>query len=221
MHISIVDDEKILVERIMKKLIHHGYAVSGYFGYEDFMKHSTHQSQLYIIDISLRDGTGFDIVEHLRIRLKSKAPILIVSGYSDSDKIIYGLNLGADDFLVKPIIPEVLIARIQAVLRRPVQYLESQTVRYQGIVFDRISKKTLLDKEVVSLNTKERLILETFLIHKGKMISRERLVSEVWGSDRLIDISDSTINATLSNLKKKLKGKFLPKTLYNVGYVLE
>jgi DNA-binding response OmpR family regulator len=221
MHISIIDDETILVERIMKKLSHQGYAVSGFFGHKDYMDHGSHDSQLYIIDISLRDGSGFDIIKYLRTSKKSKAPIIIVSGYSDSEKIIYGLDLGADDFLVKPIVPEVLIARIQAVLRRPTNYLESKVLRFKDIVFDTHSKITTVNKIVIRLTKKESLILETFLTSIGRVVSRERLISEAWGGDSLFDITDNTINVTLSTLRKKLPGQFVPRTVYNFGYILE
>jgi len=89
MHISIIDDEKILGSKIKKKLEHEGYIVSAFTGYQDFMSHGDGLSDLYLIDISLGDGSGFDIIQWLRNSTLCKAPILIMSGYGDSDNIIY------------------------------------------------------------------------------------------------------------------------------------
>ena len=89
MHISIIDDEKLLVNRVLKKLKSHGYAASAFYGYEDFMLNGDAHSQLYIIDLSLGDGSGFDIIRWLRENNGSQVPIIIVSGYNDSQNIIY------------------------------------------------------------------------------------------------------------------------------------
>jgi len=128
MHISIIDDEKLLTHKISKKLEGSGYATSSFYGYEDFMRHGDIRSQLYIVDISLRDGSGFDIIKWLR-NGKSRAPIIIISGYGDTSRITYGLDLGADDYLVKPVQPDELVARIRAILRRP-NTLSSERISY-------------------------------------------------------------------------------------------
>lgn len=93
-------------------------------------------SQLYIVDISLRDGSGFDIVKRLRKDGKSKVPIIIISGYGDSQNIIYGLDLGADDYLRKPFVPDELIARVRAVLRRPETISKQPVLKYMDITLD-------------------------------------------------------------------------------------
>jgi DNA-binding response OmpR family regulator len=89
MHISIIDDEKILADKILKKLQNNGYAASAFYGYQDFMHHGDATSGLYIIDISLSDGTGFDIIRWLRKNKESRAPIIVISGYGDSQNIVY------------------------------------------------------------------------------------------------------------------------------------
>lgn len=89
MHISIIDDEKILANKILKKLQNNGYAASAFHGYEDFMHHGDASSGLYIIDISLSDGTGFDIIRWLRKNKESRVPIIVISGYADTQNIVY------------------------------------------------------------------------------------------------------------------------------------
>ena len=135
MHISVIDDEKILANKVLKKLQGSGYAASAFYGYEDFMRHGDADSQLYIIDISLGDGTGFDIVRWLRQNKQSTVPIIMISGYGDSQNIIYGLDLGADDYLTKPLVPDELIARVKAILRRPSIINAGEIIRYKNISF--------------------------------------------------------------------------------------
>lgn len=184
------------------------------------MKNWDATSQLYIVDISLWDGSGFDIIRWLR-KWRSKAPIIIVSGYGDSENTIYWLNLGADDFLIKPLIPEVLIARVKAILRRPVNYIDKTLVTYKDITFDTSTKETFTSGVRTPLTHKEALILETFITNQGKIVTRDRLITEVWGGHRLLEVSDNNINVMLSNVRRKLEGKFDPKAIYNFGYILE
>jgi DNA-binding response OmpR family regulator len=100
------------------------------------------KSHLYIIDVSLGDGSGFDIITWLRESAQSKSPILIISGYGNSEKVVYGLNIGADDYMVKPLIPEELMARIKALLRRPIVLSSNAVLNYKDISYDSSRKET-------------------------------------------------------------------------------
>lgn len=221
MHISIIDDEKILANKILKKLQNSGYAASAFHGYEDFMQHGDASSELYIIDLSLWDGTGFDIIRWLRKNKDSCVPIIIISGYGDSQNIIYWLELGADDYLTKPLVPDELIARVKAILRRPHGLMNEGIMRYRNISFNTATKETRVWNDIIYLTKNESLIVETFLSNQKKILTRERLISNVWWGHHLSDVSDNTINVTLSNIRKKLGGDFVPKTIYNQGYILE
>ncbi len=106
------------------------------------MAHGSVSSQLYIVDISLGDGSGFDIIASLRSEEGCRAPILIISGYGDSDKIVYGLNIGADDYLTKLFVPDELIARIRALLRRPIDITPRIFLRYKDITHDPSNQET-------------------------------------------------------------------------------
>jgi len=221
MHISIIDDEKILANKILKKLQNNGFAASAFHGYEDFMSRGDASSDLYIIDLSLGDGMGFDIIDWLRKNQHSRVPIIIISGYSDSQNVIYGLDIGADDYLTKPFMPDVLIARVRAILRRPYDLNDESIIEYKDITFNTATKETKVHGKLAFLTKNENLIVEAFLSHQNKVITREKLITNVWGGHRLSDISDNTINVTLSNTRRKLAGNFMPKTIYNQGYILE
>lgn len=185
------------------------------------MRYADGKSDLYILDIALQDGSGFEIIEWLRNKKESSAPIIITSGYGDSQNIIYGLNIGADDYITKPFVPEELLARVRALLRRPTQMEPLKNIQYNNLIFHPDTKEVMIETGKVILGKKELLILELFLRNVGIIVSREMLVRTVWGAHELEEVSENTINVTLSKLRKKLDGNFNLRTIYNQGYILE
>lgn len=221
MHISIIDDEKILSEKIAKKVRNYGFSASAFFWYEDFMKHGDAKSQLYIVDISLRDGSGFDIVNWLRDTQKSMAPIIIISGYGDLENKIHGLDSGADDYLIKPFLPEELISRIKAIMRRPRDMIYEKTLNFKDICFDVSKRKMSVGGYQVHLTRTEQLILEVLLKNIGEIVSRETIIAYVWWSHKYEDVSDNNLSVHVRNIKRKLWEKYAIRTEYNYGYILE
>lgn len=202
MHICIIEDEEILNEKIVKKLENNWFLASGYTSYKQFLQYGDTLSDLYIIDISLWDGSGFDIIRYLREQWCS-SPIIILSGYSDSEKIIYGLNIGADDYMTKPFIPEVLIARVQALLRRPKNIVETEVLEYKNIKLIPSSWLVELNNQPIHLSRKEFFILELLMKSPGEYIDREEFISKIWWSNKE-EITNNNINVTLLKLRRKL-----------------
>lgn len=220
MHISIIDDEKLLTKKIVKKLEGNGYVVSGFISYRDFVQNGDHLSDFYIVDISLGDGSGFDIIKSLREQ-KSTAPIMILSGYGDSEKIIYGLNIWADDYLTKPFIPEVLVARIKALLRRPKDIKNIETVSYKDIIITPSSGAVTASWKSIELARKEFFLLELFLRKPNQVIDRSEIIEKVWWVSDALSISDNNINVTLSKLRKKLGEHVMIEPIHGQGYILK
>lgn len=221
MNISIIDDEKVLTNNISKKLQKNGYSVSAFYSYKDFMHNGDEFSHLYIVDLSLGDGSGFDIISWLRKEKWSSAPIIITSGYGDTENKIYGLDLWADDYLAKPFIPEELLARIRALLRRPLTFISDNIVSYKDISVNRETKLVMLRKKEIHLTRKETLLVELFIVNQGKLLDKDKIIKTIWWGNSAIDVKDNTINVTISKVRKKLGGKFKLKTIINKGYILE
>lgn len=223
MHISIIDDEKILTSKISKKLQLNGYWVNEFYSYSDFINNwiQDNISDLYIIDLSLWDWSGFDIIQILRKQKKISTPIIIISWFWDSQNIVFWLDLWADDYLTKPFSPDVLLAKIKAILRRPANIDEIKDLIYNNIILKLASKEVFLNWELVELNKKESLIVELFLSNRWKLIEKEKMIKYIWWAQSTIDVKDNTINVTLSKLRKKLWENFPIQTKINIWYILE
>ncbi|USN58365.1 MAG: response regulator transcription factor [Candidatus Peribacteria bacterium] len=141
MKICIIEDEVLLAERIQQKLERNGYNVSMYTSYSSFMNQHSLDADLYIIDIALGDGSGFDIINWLRETKKSIAPVIITSGYNDTERKVYGLDIGADDYLPKPFSPRELLARIRALTRRNSEATKTAIIEYKDISLNLENKK--------------------------------------------------------------------------------
>ncbi len=221
MYISIIEDEPVLCKRIKKKLEKVWYTANAFSWFRDFMVNGDDTAHLYIVDLFLTDGTGFDIIKWLRDTKKSLVPIIVISGFGDSENIVYALNIGADDYMTKPFVPDELIARIKALLRRPLTFHPDIKLYYGDMIYDVFGRTVRLRGEDIFLTKKESQMLELFISNVGKVVSRERLVSHVWWQNKLEQVTDNTINVSLAWLKKRF-GSALPiVAVYGHGYILE
>jgi len=222
MNISIIDDEKILADKTCKKLEKHWYSVNVFHSCDDFFNKYIWDSDLYIIDLWLWDGSWFDIIKWLRKEQKSISPIIITSAYADCEKKIYGLDVWADDYMTKPFIPEELLARVKAQLRRNNGWMNNTKVlTYKNITFETENLIVKVGTKIIPLTSKEIQLIYFFLTHVWKLIPKNKIIYSVWNSSDFSSVSDNTINVTVSKIRKKLGKRFKLKTKVNEGYILE
>lgn len=221
MHITIIEDEKILSKNISKKLIKNWFSTRVFNWYEEFINEKIKYSDLYIIDISLIDWSGFDIIKHIRNDKKIEAPIIITSGYSDPEKKIYGLGIWADDYLTKPFLAEELIARIRALLRRSYKVNLNSNIKYNNIKYD--TNKNILKQnwKPIEITYRELQFVEYMIFNIGKVIKKDEIIYSVWWEYNEEKISDNNINVVVSKIRKKLGDQFKLKTIKWVWYILE
>lgn len=222
MHIVIIEDDEIFASKISKKLERNLYTTKVFNNANTFYKFKSNlETDLYIVDLNLTDDTWFNVIKHIRNIEKEYTPIIIMSWYSDVENKVYWLDLWADDYIQKPVVPDELLARIRSALRRHNTQINSSIIEYENIVFDLKTKKIFLSWVELRLPKKENQILEFFLQNKGKLITREIIMKKIWGIDDYFYITENTINATISKLRKKLWEKFFLKTRVNEWYILE
>ncbi len=179
-----------------------------------------YQPHLILLDIGLPFFNGFHWCSE--IRKLSNVPIIIISSASDNMNIVMAMNMGADDFIAKPFDGNVLMAKIQAILRRSYDFASSSPVLSHGGAFLNTGTNILTyNDEKIELTKNEYRILLCLLENKGKVVSREKLMERLWESDSFVDENALTVN--INRLRKKLEGAGLEDyigTKFGVGYIV-
>jgi DNA-binding response OmpR family regulator len=183
----------------------------------------SHHIDLMVLDIVLPGMDGFEVCRRVRAAGKPTAIIMLTHLDAKAD-IIRGLMLGADDYIVKPFVPEELIARIKAVLRRAGSRAEADAaVTLRGFTIDHHTQRCLRGGKDLNLTPREFALLTTLCCSPGQAVSRSRLVSEVWGEGRFV--SDKSLDVYLGRLRQKIEvdpgEPTLIRTVRGYGYVLE
>jgi len=221
MKITIIEDEKILASKTEIKLKRKWFSAEVFNSFNDFKNNFKYKSDLYLIDISLWDWCWFNLIKWLREEKKISSPIIITSWYNDDQKKIYWLNIWADDYLAKPYSPEILLARIRALIRRSYKIDINSTLKYKDLIYDISNKKISDNWKQIYFTSREIQLVEYILFNIWKLITKEELIISVWWEYDILQVSDNTINVTISKVRKKLWKEFNFKTLINKWYILE
>ncbi len=221
MKLLIIEDEPEMLENMVQTLERQHYIVETASDYKSALhKIGVYDYDCILLDISLPDGNGLDLLKQLKASGKDEG-VIIVSAKDSLDDRLEGLNLGADDYLPKPFHMAELHARVKAVLRRRHFEGNQQIVLGNVSIFPE-SREVKIDHDVVVLNRKEYDILMYLITNKRRLVTKSALAEHVWGDH--IDQSDSFdfIYSQIKNLRKKLeKATITIEAVYGVGYKLE
>lgn len=178
--ILLVDDETYLINSMYKFLKNKGYnnVMTAKNIKEASFKLKNNKVDLMILDIMLPDGSGFDLLEELR--KKSTLPVIILSALSGIDDKKEGFGLEVDDYIVKPFLPEDLLWRIEAVLRRTYQNKNDKITLLDGIVFDREKAILMKNEEEIQLTAKQFKFLDYLAININKIVSIDQIIDRCW-----------------------------------------
>ena len=219
--IFIVEDDAIIAQEVAKSLRSWGFdaVIAAAFDRidEEFAQAS---AQLVIMDISLPYYNGYYWCE--RIRRSSKVPIVFLSSRADTADVVMAVNMGGDDYIAKPVVMELLIAKVQAMLRRAYDYETTANLRFLGAEFDAAVNSVLVGESKRELTKNESRILAALLEKRGAIVSREELMLKLWDSDEFVD--DNTLSVNVNRLRKTLSEAGLGdcvKTHKGQGYSLE
>lgn len=183
----------------------------------DFKDYAPH---LVLLDISLPFFNGYHWCGE--IRKTSKVPIIFISSASDNMNIVMAMNMGADDFIAKPFDQSVLMAKIQAMLRRTYDFASSVPIlEHRGALLNTGDNTLTYQNQQISLTKNEYRILLSLLENKGKVVSREKLMERLWETDHFID--ENTLTVNVNRLRKKLDAAGLHEfitTRFGVGYII-
>lgn len=218
--VLVVDDESRMRKLVRDFLTKSGYnvleaedgerAVDLFFQEKDIA--------LIILDVMMPKMDGWQVCRE--IRNFSKVPIIMLTAKGDERDELQGFELGVDEYISKPFSPKILVARVEAILRRTNQLKQTEVLEYGGIEIDRAAHQVRLDGKSVELSFKEFELLTFFVENRGIALSREKILNSVWNYDYFGDAR--TIDTHVKKLRSKLgeKGDLI-KTIWGMGYKLE
>jgi len=220
MKILIVEDEKELINEIESYLLKEDYVVETSPNFESAIeKLSLYVYDIAVIDITLPDGTGLDLINYIK-KNKFDTGILIISAKNSLDDKLKGLDLGADDYITKPFHLAELNARIKALIRRR-KFNGTTEITHNEINICPETKEVSVHDIKIQLTKKEYELLTFFIANKNRLLTKESIAEHLWGDN--IDLADNFdfIYTHINNLRKKIAtsgGKDYLQTIYGMGY---
>lgn len=218
--VLVVDDESRMRKLVRDFLVKDGYSVveaaDGEEAVDVFM--SDKDISLIILDVMMPKLDGYGVAEE--VRKMSDVPIIMLTAKSDERDELRGFDLGIDEYITKPFSPRILVARVEAVLRRTQADAYSNVISVDGIEMDIAAHQVKVDGEPIELSYKEFELLNYFLQNRGVALSREKILNNVWNYDYFGDAR--TIDTHVKKLRSKLgsKGDYI-KTIWGMGYKFE
>ena len=219
--ILVVDDESRMRKLVRDFLVRQDYEVleagDGEEALDIFYREK--DIALLILDVMMPKMNGWEVCRE--VRDNSKVPIIMLTAKSDESDELMGFDLGVDEYISKPFSPKILVARVEAILRRTNQIGESSQIKKAGlIVLDKTAHEVTIDGKSVELSFKEFELLEYFMDNQGIALSRERILNSVWNYDYFGDAR--TIDTHVKKLRSKLgkQGEYI-KTVWGMGYKFE
>ncbi len=218
--ILVVDDESRMRKLVKDFLVKSNYEVieagDGSQALDIFYEQK--DIALIILDVMMPKMDGWQVCRE--IRQNSKVPVIMLTAKSDERDELQGFQLGVDEYISKPFSPKILVARVEAILRRTNQLGESEKLEAGGIVIDKAAHSVTIDGSIVELSYKEFELLTYFLENRGIALSREKILNNVWNYDYFGDAR--TIDTHVKKLRSKMGGKGdLIKTIWGMGYKFE
>ncbi len=206
--VVLIEDEKDIVELVRYNFRKEGFEVSSFFSGKEGLDHlRRHAADLVLLDIMLPDLDGFEICRRLRAeeRLRSLPVIFLTAKGEEIDRVL-GLEIGADDYVVKPFSPRELVARVKAVLRRQARPAEKvELIEAHDLRLDARTQEVTIRGKGVELSTLEFKLLHFLASHPRRIFGREQLLDEVWGRDRFV--TPRTVDVHVRRLREKIEAR--------------
>lgn len=218
----IIEDDKGIAEAIKTQAEMWGMQTYMITNFRNVMAQLAEvEPHIVLLDIVLPFFNGYHWCSE--IRKVSKVPIIFISSASDNMNMIMAMNMGADDFIAKPFDQSLLMAKLQAMLRRTYDFSSSVPVlEHRGALLHMGDQSLIYGDEKISLSKNEYRILLVLMENKGRVVSREKLMEQLWETDCFVD--ENTLSVNVNRLRKRLESAGLSdfiKTKFGVGYLIE
>ncbi len=221
--ILVVEDDKNIIEALQYILEKEGYSISIASSKTEALTFIVkNKFNLFLVDVQLPDGTGFELCKYIKNNLD--LPVILASAVGEEANVVYGLDLGADDFIVKPYRNNELIARINCILRRENRNKSKNIIIYRNIRVDLRNAQVfnIQNNEEIILTSLEYKLLLLFLKNKNKLVTRSEILEKVWDIDGNY-VNDNTLSVYIKRLREKIFSKDEKEsiqTIRGIGYIL-
>lgn len=220
--ILVIEDDRAIADAITTQLVAWDMTAHAVTDFRNVLgEFAAFEPHLILLDIRLPFYNGYHWCQE--IRRVSKVPIIFISSASDSMNIVMAMNMGADDFIAKPFDLNVLLAKVQALLRRTYDFASNVTVlEHHGAILNTGDGTLTYEGETIPLSKNEYRILLTLMQNKGKVVSREKLMEALWATDSFVD--ENTLSVNVNRLRKRLDSAGLMDfitTQHGVGYIVK
>lgn len=211
--ILLVEDNEMIVKGLKFSLEQNHFEVEVAFTYKEALEKSSKDIwDLIILDITLPDGNGLTLGEN--IKSKSDVPIMFLTAKDEEDDVVYGLDLGAEDYIIKPFRTKELLSRIVNVLKRRQR---NKMIQVKNVVLDLDKCEVLVDGQIVSLTSLEFKILCVLFTNLNKVVLREVIIDKIWDIDGNF-VNDNTLSVYIKRIREKLGNEDIIKTIKGIGY---
>lgn len=218
----VVEDEQKTREYLSKGLTESGFIVDAIEnGITGLHMASTEEYDLIILDVMLPDINGWEIAKNLR-SIGKNTPILMLTALGNVEHRVKGLELGADDYLIKPFDFSELLARVRTLLRRGNNAIQKTRFTIADLQIDLVKRRVMRSNDKINLTSKEFSLLEFFVLHQGEVLSRSLIASKVW--DMNFDSDTNVIDVAIKRLRSKIDLNYDPKLIHTIrgmGYLFE
>ena len=218
--IMIIEDTETIREELKTFLVRHGYKAEAPADFENISEEALKaEPDLILLDINLPVTDGYYICRE--IRKKSDVPIIVVTSRDNEMDELMSMNLGADDFITKPFNTQILLARMESILRRVQGSANRDTMAYHDLKLHLSNGSVTYKGETAELTKNELKILSCLIKNKGRIVPRDELMDFMWNSDIFVDDNNLSVNVT--RLRKKLEGMGMNEnieTRRGLGYIL-
>ena len=220
--IYIIEDDSIIAGKIKEHMTNWGFEARCASDFRNIMgEFAEYDPHMVLLDISLPIFNGYHWCEE--IRRVSKVPVIFLSSAADNMNIIMAMSMGGDDFIAKPFDMNVLVAKVQAVLRRTYDFGgQTQVIEHRGALLNMSDASLVYNGEPVELTRNDYKILLTLMENRGSIVSRETLMEKLWETDCFVD--ENTLTVNIARLRKKLDSAGLTgfiTTKKGIGYIVE
>ena len=218
MHVLLVEDDSVLADGISRILKSHGMAVdvvNNGSETDSILQHT--EVTVMVLDIGLPGIDGFEVVRRLRAR-GSQLPVLLLTARDAIQDRVHGLELGADDYLVKPFATPELVARIKALVRRSAP--KPAELHIGGLSMDTFSKRARINDQPIELSVREWAVLEYLMQHASRVVSKQQIIDAIlpWGDELTLN----AVEVYISRIRSKISGANIEiRTIRGFGYMLE